>query len=48
VAVAPAATRFKGDETAFMLDRPRARLLFCSTSMAGTGHRIREFSHIAL
>ena len=36
--VVPVNTRFKGDETAFVLDRSRARLLFCSTDFLGTDH----------
>ncbi|MCE2511399.1 MAG: FadD3 family acyl-CoA ligase [Acidimicrobiia bacterium] len=36
--VVPVNTRFKGDETAFVLDRSRARLLFCSTGFLGTDH----------
>ena len=34
----PVNTRFKGDETAFVLDRSGARLLFCSTGFLGTDH----------
>lgn len=34
--VVPVNTRFKGDETAFVLDRSGARLLFCSTDFLGT------------
>ena len=36
--VVPVNTRFKGDETAFVLDRSGARLLFCSTGFLGTDH----------
>ena len=36
--VVPVNTRFKGDETAFVLNRSRARLLFCSTDFLGTDH----------
>ena len=36
--VVPVNTRFKGDETAFVLDRSGARLLFCSTDFLGTDH----------
>ena len=36
--VVPVNTRFKGDETAFVLDRAGARLLFCSTGFLGTDH----------
>ena len=36
--VVPINTRFKGDEAAFVLDRSRARLLFCSTDFLGTDH----------
>ncbi len=36
--VVPVNTRFKGEETAFVLDRSRARLLFCSTDFLGTDH----------
>ena len=34
----PVNTRFKGDETALVLDRAGARLLFCSTGFLGTDH----------
>jgi len=36
--VVPVNTRFKGDETAFVLERSGARLLFCSTGFLGTDH----------
>ncbi len=36
--VVPVNTRFKGDETAFLLDRSGARLLFCSTDFLGIDH----------
>ena len=36
--VVPVNTRFKGDETAFVLHRAGARLLFCATDFLGTDH----------
>ena len=36
--VVPVNTRFKGEETGFVLDRSGARLLFCSTDFLGTDH----------
>ena len=36
--VVPVNTRFKGEETAFVLKRSGARLLFCSTGFLGTDH----------